>query len=594
VKVARVLLIVASILLPVLAAAQSPFPSVTITSPEPGLTIAADSVAIGATYAAPDESVVQQVELLIDGNVIEAYTVGPPQASGSVSFIWGALHFNDGAHTIAVRATDSEGRVGESEIRVLLGRNQLAPPVRVSRPLTGGAVSGTVSVDVDAGQRALIKYVIFLVDDVFKAMSNVSPFTYLWDTTRYLNGLHRLQVKVYFKAGAESLSPAVEVRVDNPGGATTLRAPEAGAGPAPEPIAAPARAAQSELPAPMRTESLSAPPLAIQVADPVVAIPGTAPYVSPAGDLVTPPAPSPIVAPAPPAAQPAPAAHEEPAPVVAPYPTAGVPVAPPTPSSAASPAMPAPADGPAEVASHLPAQPAPAPVQVALLPSPAPEAPVPPAQLVAAAPSSPSPALAEVAAVAVEPAPAGTHVAMLPERPEEQPVAAKPVPAPAPAENVYLVQPNDCLWAIASAHNTTVATLVALNDLPESGIIHPGQQLRLPSAQIYCDGKPLEADAVPIVANGRAIVPLRAVVESAGGTVTWQPTDRQAGASLNNHQVTVTIGSTVATLDGSAVTLAGPPTLSGNRTLVPLRFLGEAFDLVLEYQAGVIRIATVR
>jgi len=537
VKVARLLLIVAGILLPVLAAAQSPVPSVTITSPEPGLTIAADSVAIGAAYAAPDESVVQQVELLIDGNVIEAYTVDPPQASGSVSFIWGALHFNDGAHTIAVRATDSEGRVGESEIRVLLGRNQLAPPVRVSNPLTGGAVSGTVSVDVDAGQRSLIKYVIFLVDDVFKAMSNVSPFTYLWDTTRYLNGLHRLQVKVYFKAGAESLSPAVEVRVDNPGGATTLRAPEAGAGPTPEPIAAPARAAQSELPAPMRTESLSAPPLAIQVADAVVAIPGTAPYVSPAGDLVTPPAPSPMVAPAPPAARPAPA-----------------------------------------------------PAQVALLPSPAPEAPVP----VAAAPAAPSPALAEVAAVAVEPAPAGTHVAMLPEKPEEQPVAAKPVPAPAPAENVYLVQPNDCLWAIASAHNTTVATLAALNDLPESGIIHPGQQLRLPSAQIYCDGKPLEADAAPIVANGRAIVPLRAVVESAGGTVTWQPTDRQAGASLNNHQVTVTIGSTVATLDGSAVTLAGPPTLSGNRTLVPLRFLGEAFDLVLEYQAGVIRIATVR
>jgi LysM repeat protein len=183
---------------------------------------------------------------------------------------------------------------------------------------------------------------------------------------------------------------------------------------------------------------------------------------------------------------------------------------------------------------------------------------------------------------------------MLPPKPEEKAVAAKPAPAPAPVENVYIVQPNDCLWTIAAAHSTTIAALTALNDLPESGVIQPGQRLRLPSATIYCDGKPLAPSAAPIVANGRAIVPLRAVIESAGGTVTWRAADRQAGASLNSHRITVNIGNAEATMDGSAVMLATPPTLHGNRTLVPLRFLGEAFNLALEYRDGIVRIATAR
>jgi LysM repeat protein len=194
----------------------------------------------------------------------------------------------------------------------------------------------------------------------------------------------------------------------------------------------------------------------------------------------------------------------------------------------------------------------------------------------------------------LQPSPAGTQIALLPPKSDEKALVAKPTPAPEPIENVYVVQPNDCLWTIAAAHSTTIAALTALNDLPESGVIHPGQCLRLPEARIYCDGKPLATDVAPIMANGRAIVPLRAVVESAGGTVTWRAADRQAGADLNSHQVTVKIGSVEATVDGSAIMLATAPTLAGNRTLVPLRFLGEAFSLVLQYQDGIVRIATAR
>jgi len=598
---ARLLLIFACILTPIVAAADAAGPSVTITSPEPGLTIATDSVSVQATYSAPDGSVINQVDLLIDNAVVETRAIDPPQASGTVSFAWGASHYLDGTHRVAVRATDSGGRLVTAEISVLLGRSQPGPSVRVSAPLASQTVFGITSVDIDAGQRSLVKYVIFLVDDVFKAMSNVSPFSYLWDTTRYLNGLHRLQVKIYFKAGTESLSPVVEVRVDNPGGGTTMQSPQPAAVIAPEPQQAPARAAESALPPPMRTESLSTPPEAIQIADAVVAAPGTAPFVSPAGDLVIPVPPVPVQS-APAAATPALPATPEPP--VSPSPSSlaadvpAVPAAPAPPTVSDAPAPVAPAG---ELAAPLRGEPKPAPVSVALLPTP--EAPRAPARMAPSAPASVRPAQTSAAGMMAAPVSAATQaavipprtttqVALLPPRAEEKAPAPRVVAAPPAPENVYVVQPNDCLWSIAAAHNVSVATLMKMNEIPESGVIQPGQRLRLPFAQIYCDGEPVAVDTAPIVADGRAIVPLRAVVEKAGGTVTWEPADRRAGASLNQHQVLVTIGSKTARLDGGEATMASAATLAGNRTLVPLRFLGEAFDLVLEYQAGVIRIAT--
>jgi len=581
---ARVLLILASLLIAVAAAADAPAPTIAITTPEPGITIAADSVSIEATYSAPEESAILQVDLFIDEVVVETRLIDPPQASGSISFIWGASHYLDGTHRVQVSATDSEGRVGSAEIRVLLGRSQPSPPVRISTPLTGGTVSGLASVDVDPGQRGLVKYVIFLVDDVFKAMSNVSPFGYLWDTTRYLNGLHRLQAKVYFKSGGESLSPLVEVRVDNPGGATTLQQPKPAAVPSPEPSRPPARAADPALPAPMRTESLSSPPEAIQIADAAVATPGTAPFISPTGDLVIPASPKPIEA-----APPAPVVVEPsaPAPLAA---TPIAPTAPEKPTAVSTIAEPAPAASVAEPAAPTQAGPQPAPIAVALLP--ASEAPVPPAQTVASETALPAPATTSPVGVASRPSQAGTQVAMLPPKAETKAPAPKMAPAPVVAESIYTVQPNDCLWTVAAAYHVSVAKLMELNNIAAPGVIHPGQRLRVPSTQLYCDGKPVAAEAVPIIADGRAIVPLRAVVESAGGTVTWAPADRQVDASLNRHQVTVTIGSKTAKLDGGEVAMTSPATLAGSRTLVPLRFLGEAFDLVLEYQTGLIRIAT--
>jgi LysM repeat protein len=66
------------------------------------------------------------------------------------------------------------------------------------------------------------------------------------------------------------------------------------------------------------------------------------------------------------------------------------------------------------------------------------------------------------------------------------PVVAQPV-AQAPdlhaAEDIYVVQPNDTLLAIADREQTTVQQLLADNGLPAAGFVYAGQRLRVREAQ---------------------------------------------------------------------------------------------------------------
>jgi LysM repeat protein len=592
-------------LIPALAAADNPAPTVAITSPSPGLTIAADSVIISATYGAPERSLITQLELLVDGNRVELCDLDPAEASGSASFTWVASRYPDGYHRLSLHATDSEGRVACAAIRVLLQRDQpaLDSPLRITSPKAGETVAGLSSVQVEAGPPHLVKYVIFLVDDVFKAMSNIPPFIYLWDTTRYLNGLHHLQAKAYLSTGAEPLSPVVEVQVDNPSGATTMQQPKAppAAPVAPEPAQPPARTGQPALPPPLHTESASPVPDTVEVAQAELATPGTAPFVSPAGDLVIPSPPSVAAAAEPIIPAPAEMPSEPPAPPAAAPMKAAVP-APPTqapalsvsrPAASSVPAFaPAPPANPAPQALAQPREPQAAPTVIALLPAPASPVVAAPAQSVPAAAPNPAPVVLGPAPVSSPPLPAAAQVALLPSRPVEPAPVSRVSPAPAAEEASYVVQAGDCLWGIAADHKISPGLLAQVNGLSDPGLIHPGQRLRIPAAWIYCDGRPLATEVQPVVADGRAIVPLRAVVEAAGGTVNWRPADRQAQAGLGAHQLTVEIGSAAATVDGAAVTMAKPATLTANRTLVPLRFLGDALDLALRYQSGIIQIAT--
>ncbi|MGE5561373.1 MAG: PQQ-binding-like beta-propeller repeat protein [Chloroflexota bacterium] len=75
--------------------------------------------------------------------------------------------------------------------------------------------------------------------------------------------------------------------------------------------------------------------------------------------------------------------------------------------------------------------------------------------------------------------------------------------------------------------------------------------------------------------SGRVIVPARAVVEGAGGTIDWDPVARVATARFNGHVVAMPIDSSTIIVDGVPETIDEPARLIDGSTMLPIRWMVE-------------------
>lgn len=106
---------------------------------------------------------------------------------------------------------------------------------------------------------------------------------------------------------------------------------------------------------------------------------------------------------------------------------------------------------------------------------------------------------------------------------------------------------------------------------------------------ITLDGKKVAADAEPEMVNNRTMVPVSAIVDALGGESSWDQNSRTATFVKGSDVVKVTIGSTTATVNGVKKTLDVVPYLvkvnnsGGARTMVPLRFISEAFNYDVDW-----------
>jgi competence protein ComEC len=99
----------------------------------------------------------------------------------------------------------------------------------------------------------------------------------------------------------------------------------------------------------------------------------------------------------------------------------------------------------------------------------------------------------------------------------------------------------------------------------------------LAAPTVNLDGRQLAFDIPPVIEDGRTLVPLRAIFEAMGATVSWDPATQTASAVKDNTKVVLKIGSTTPTINGKVKPLDVPAKIVNGRTLAPLRFVGEAF-----------------
>ena len=104
---------------------------------------------------------------------------------------------------------------------------------------------------------------------------------------------------------------------------------------------------------------------------------------------------------------------------------------------------------------------------------------------------------------------------------------------------------------------------------------------KVPEIKVMLSGNEVKFDVAPIIENDRTLVPLRAIFEALNMTVTYDNgyiTAEKEGIIIN-----LTVGSTTAHVNNQEKILDVPGKIINDRTLVPLRFIGEATGLTVTY-----------
>ncbi len=110
--------------------------------------------------------------------------------------------------------------------------------------------------------------------------------------------------------------------------------------------------------------------------------------------------------------------------------------------------------------------------------------------------------------------------------------------------------------------------------------------LTLNSKIALVDGKEVELLTAPKVVNDTTLLPLRFVGEEvAGAAVSWDQETRTATLYKDGIEVVVVIGSKIAKVDGLECELTTEPIVENGTTLLPLRFISEAFNIKVEYNS---------
>ena len=82
---------------------------------------------------------------------------------------------------------------------------------------------------------------------------------------------------------------------------------------------------------------------------------------------------------------------------------------------------------------------------------------------------------------------------------------------------------------------------------------------------------------MPVIVEGRTLVPLRSVFEALGATVEWDNETRSVASVKGDVTVTLAVDSKEMTVNGTVKTLDVPAQIMNDRTMVPVRAVAEAF-----------------
>jgi LysM repeat protein len=641
---------------PASTAAASPLPTreprLSIASPSTG-TLVGGLIPISVAFDAGRAGKVTRLELWVDDLFYSTAPVEGAPARGSYTLDLDTGRLRNGQHTLQIRAFSGKRLVGMDQAVVTIsnGGADIVPPlVSFFAPLEGETLTGTATIGVNATDNDQVALVGISVNRMPVLIKSNPPFTYQLDTTTLPmpdgTGMITLEAMAIDRANNIGRAKAIRVRVQNPVNATPLQAD-------PSETPAPSKA-KADAPRPgSAAVKATAPPKSaatIKITLPGAPTSRMAALPKSGGRQATAPKPTASIAKGsrpslPPATRPELKSSAAAA--------AGAPSAE-TPSNlvsslegprATSPSVPRrvapPRSAPARVASapdkpaHAFATPSRSPstasrptlmARAIVPPPPFASRPEPSAPAAAVAPSS-RPMPATTGEARLSDARAAMPPTVRPAAPRSTPVPAESpriasLPRPAPAEaptpaleggrlrlpvyvarsvpdsparsRMHVVRKGERLAEIARRYRVTPRSIMVASGL-HGDTIAPGRKLTIPGTfDIVVDNRRIEFDVNPRIEKGLPIAPFRHIFEHAGGVVVYYPADRSVKAAKPDKEVRLKIGSAEAMVNGAVVVMERPAVLDSGRTMVPVRFVTEALDMVAEYDVKTGNIYLVR
>lgn len=79
----------------------------------------------------------------------------------------------------------------------------------------------------------------------------------------------------------------------------------------------------------------------------------------------------------------------------------------------------------------------------------------------------------------------------------------------------------------------------------------------------------------PIILNGRTLVPIRAIIETMGGTVGWDSSENKVTLNAYEHDIMMWLNQKDILVDGAMVSTDTAPQSINGRTMLPIRFVAD-------------------
>jgi hypothetical protein len=186
-------------------------PTVSIALPTSGNV----SGTVTVSVSAGDNVGVTRVDLLVNGVSAGSDTSAPYQ------FSWNTANTTNGAAQLKAIAHDAAGNSAQSATVIVNVANAVTPPPDTTPPTvsiaspTGGNVSGTVTVSVNASDNVGVTRVDLLVNGVSAGSDSSAPYQFPWNSANSANGAVQLKAVAYDAAGNSAQSAIVTVNVAN-------------------------------------------------------------------------------------------------------------------------------------------------------------------------------------------------------------------------------------------------------------------------------------------------------------------------------------------------------------------------------------------